>query len=236
MDLPKGKQLGYFVERLNRFTALVSLDGEQHRAHLANSGRLRELLRPGCPVYVVPRSEPKRRTAYDLVLAEADSVLVSVDARLPSKLAQEALSRGAWTAFRDYTIVRPEVGYGHSRIDFLLEGAAPPCLLEVKSVTLLQDGQALFPDGPTARGRRHLEELARARAEGWRVAVVFVVQRPDALAFGPNDATDPQFGRVLRQVAREGVEVYAYRCRVTLDWMEAAEEIPVMLEGVAHDG
>ncbi|MBI2918208.1 MAG: DNA/RNA nuclease SfsA [Chloroflexi bacterium] len=236
MDLPKGKQLGYFVERVNRFTVQVSLDGQQVRAHLANSGRLRELLTPGRPLYLVPRSGPGRRTHYDVALAQVGDVLVSMDARLPSKLVQEALSVRALPPFLEYTIVHPEFRYGHSRLDFLLEGRTPRCLLEVKSVTLVQGGRALFPDGPTARGRRHLEELARACAEGWRAAVVFMVQRPDAIAFGPNDSTDPEFGQVLRRVARQGVEVYSYRCRVALDWIQAAEEIPVMLDEVAHVG
>ncbi len=235
MDFPAQVQLGNFMERVNRFTALVTLDGRQVTAHLANSGRLKELLTPGRPVYVVHRAVPGRRTSYDLVLAEVGEVLVSLDARLPNKIAQEALSRGTWAPFREYSVCRPEVRYGESRLDFMLTGASPTCLLEVKSVTLVDQGKALFPDGPTARGRRHLLELARAKHEGWRSAVVFVVQRPDAQALGPNDATDPEFGRVLREVARQGVEAYAYRCHVDLEHIVAAEAIPVVLDEVVHD-
>jgi len=236
LRFPPDKRSGYFLERLNRFAVLVSLNGREERAHLPNSGRLRELLTPGRPVYVVPRPRASRRTGYDLLLARVGQALVSVDARLPSKIAGEALAQGAWPQFRGYAVTRPEVSYGDSRLDLLLTGGGPPCLLEVKSVTLVEAGRARFPDGPTARGRRHLHELARARRHGWRACVIFIVQRPDATAFSPNDATDPQFGRALRQVVREGVEVYAYRCRVSLEEIVAGEALPVVLEEAGDGG
>lgn len=230
MRLPEEKLPACFLERLNRFSVLVSLDGRSEKAHLANSGRLRELLTPGRPVYLVSRDQPTRQTRFDLVLAQMGQVLVSVDARLPSRIAAEALSQGAWAPFQGYTTARPEVRYGQSRLDFLLTGQSPPCLLEVKSVTLVVGDRALFPDGPTTRGQRHLLELEAACQQGWRASVVFIVQRPDATALSPNDAADPRFGHLLRQVVRRGVEAYAYRCQVSLGEIVPAEEIPVILD------
>lgn len=204
-----------FRRRLNRFAAEVECAGRMVPAHVPNSGRLRELLQPGASVWLTPVVQGRRKTAFDLSLAVADHTLVSVDARLPSGLVREALEAGRLRAFAAYRDLRPEVPYGRSRLDFRLEGGGPPVLLEVKSVTLVRDGTALFPDAPTARGVRHLEELTRAVAEGLRGAVLFVVQRGDARRFAPHATADPVFADALRGAAAAGVEVYAHPCRVT---------------------
>jgi sugar fermentation stimulation protein A len=221
---------GYFVSRDNRFRVTVEVDGQPVWAHLPNSGRLGELLVPGRRAILVERAGEQRKTQYDLHLIEMESRWVSVDARLPNHLVEEALHAGTLSALTGYPRVRREVPYGRSRLDFVLQGDdRPPCLVEVKSVTLVIDGLACFPDAVTARGRRHLQELAAALEEGYRAAVVFVVQRADARGLRPHDESDPAFGRTLRDVARRGVEVYAYTCTVEPGRVAIARPVPVHL-------
>lgn len=224
---------GIFLRRLNRFAVLVGIDGVPRTCHLPNPGRLEELLVPGAKVFLLEKEEGKRRTGYDLVAVSHRGGLVSVDSRLPNRLVGEALAEGRLAPFRRCRLARGEVSYGRSRIDFLLQCGGKPCLLEVKSCTLVRDGMALFPDAVTERGRRHCLELARARREGYRAAVLFVVQRTDASIFSPNDATDPAFGEALRWAAGRGVEVLAYRCLVTEKGVALGREMAVDLGGKA---
>ncbi|MFQ6013078.1 MAG: DNA/RNA nuclease SfsA [Thermoplasmata archaeon] len=201
-----------FEERLNRFLVRVRRSGQSRLCHLPNPGRLRELLQPGARVLLRRRPRSRRKTGFDLVAVRQGEVWVSVDTRLPNQAVRGWLTQGALPEFRDYPVVRPEAPLGESRIDFLLRDGRD-CYLEVKSCTLVEDGIALFPDAPTVRGRRHVETLTAAVAEGLRAAVLFVVQRPDAATFRPRDETDPAFGEALRQARARGVEVYAYRAR-----------------------
>lgn len=222
---------GRLVSRDNRFRATILVDGQEVWAHLPNSGRLGELLVAGRRVVLVERPGAKRLTDYDLSVVRMDGRWVSVDARLPNDLVAEALGAGELAALADYTTVRREVTFGHSRLDFLLEAEGRrPCLVEVKSVTLVLDGLGCFPDAVTERGRRHLLELARAVAAGYRAAVIFVVQRDDATGLRPHDESDPAFGRTLREVSRCGVEVYAYSCRVAPGEVVLDAPLPVYLE------
>lgn len=228
---------GIFVRRVSRFSAIVTLDGREEYVYVPNSGRMKELLVPGASVYLARSAPPDlaltpRRTAYDLSMVKLGSTLVSIDSRVPGMVFAEAIRAGSIKAFAGYRTVRPEVRYGESRLDFLLTGDGPPFLVEVKSVTLVVHGQARFPDAPTPRGARHLHELARAVSEGYRAAVVFVIQREDVSSFAPNDATDPEFGEALRQAASAGVEVYPLRCRVKPDRVEIIGEVAVQLQGI----
>jgi sugar fermentation stimulation protein A len=154
--------------------------------------------------------------------------LVSIDARLPNDLVHEALIAGDGP-FKGPFVIKREAAFGESRLDFLLSGGDWRCLLEAKSVTLVKDSRALFPDAPTLRGRRHLQSLLEAKKAGYEAAVVFVAQREDAKDFSPNDETDPEFGRILREVQRQGVGVYAYACKVSTSEVRLAKEIPVYL-------
>lgn len=219
-----------FLVRDNRFRATVNLNGEYVWAHLANSGRLTELLTPGRRLFLRPATAQGRRTAYDLVLVDLDGVLVSVDAHLPNSLVEEALREGSLTPFDGYKTIRREVQWGGSRLDFVLENQGRRCLIEAKSVTLVNRGAALFPDAPTIRGRRHVEELRRAVAEGERAAIIFVVQRGDAKVFAPNDEADPSFGLVLRTAVEGGVEVYAYACQVSEEEVRLDLSLDVRLD------
>jgi sugar fermentation stimulation protein A len=229
MRLPADLRPAAILARLNRFAARVDLDGREEVVHLANSGRLHELLIPGTPALLAPRDSPGRKTRFDLLLVRIGGQWVSADARLPNALVSEALAAGTLPPFRAYPVVGTEARYGESRIDFLLEGEGGLCLLETKSVTLVEAGLALFPDAPTLRGVRHLRTLVGARAEGRHAAVVFVVQRGDARAFACNEPADPLFARTLREAAAAGVRVYAYRYRVTPQEIRLAEQIPVSL-------
>ena len=229
MEFPDTLVAARFVWRLNRFAALVSVDGAEALAHVANSGRLHELFQPGVSVLLAPTGRDGRKTTYDLTLVRVDGVLVSADARLPSALVHEALLAGVLPPFLGYTSCRREVAFGESRLDLLLEGQTGRCYVEVKSVTLVVEGAALFPDAPTARGRKHLGSLERAVSEGHRAAVVFVVQREDATRFQPHDAADPEFGEALRRAARNGVEVYAYGLRVSELSIPLHGSLPVRL-------
>jgi len=214
-----------FVARDNRFRVTVELNGEYVWTHLGNSGRLTELLTPGRRLFLRPVTTQGRKTAYDLLLVDLDGVLVSVDARLPNALIGEALREGNLAPFDGYETIRREVRWGGSRLDFVLEDQSRRCLIEAKSVTLVKRGVALFPDAPTVRGRRHVEELRRAAAQGERAAIVFVVQRGDASAFASNDEADPTFGVALRAAVKGGVEVYAYACRVSQNQVRLGRDL-----------
>lgn len=222
-------QQAAFIERRNRFAALVELAGEPTLAHLANSGRLVEVLVPGAPVLLAERYGGHRKTRYDLIMAAVDGQWVSVNTWLPNNLVQEALQANALEPFRAYPIVKREVVFGHSRIDFLLEGAVGRYLLEVKSLTLVRDGTALFPDAPTLRGRRHVQTLQTALKSGYQAGILFVIQRPDATTLAPNEAIDPSFAQALRQAYAAGVELYAYRCQVSPQEVKLDTVVPIRL-------
>lgn len=230
MRLPRDLRPGSFVSRLSRFSALVESGGGIVSVHVPNSGRLRELLVPGARVWLaqpgwlgdaaVARGlRSGRRTAADLLLVEGPSGLVCVDARLPPLLVAEATRDGGWQGLPAGKAL-PEPRWGRGRFDLALEG----WMVECKSVTLVRQGVALFPDAPTERGRRHLEALAGI---GAGAAVVFVVQRGDACSFAPNRETDPAFASALEDAARRGVLILAGRCRVSLEEVVLAERLPV---------
>ena len=220
---------GTFIQRDNRFRATVEIQGQETWAHVANSGRLGELFTPGRPVWLAPATAPHRKTAYDLKLVEYGPVLVSVDARLPNPLFAEALAAGRLLDF-PYPDIQAEVIHGHSRLDFHLSGPAGTCWVETKSVTLVEDGSAMFPDAPTSRGRKHLETLVQLRSSGVRAAAIFVIQRPDARRFRPYFEADPDFSEGLSQAAAAGVEVRAFTCQVSRQAISLADEIPVQLK------
>ena len=239
MDLGGGLVEATFLERLNRFAARVEFGGREELCHVANSGRMRELLVPGFRVWLKHRPGDHRKTSYDLALVELGTVLSSADARLPNALVREALSKGALPEFSRYTQVKAESTYGESRLDFLLENPSIPpttapeipakCYLETKSVTLVESGTGLFPDAPTSRGVKHLGSLVKAVEAGNRAAVIFVVQRPDARRLSPNDPADPDFAVALRRALAAGVEAFAYRCRVSLEEIELSDRLPIVL-------
>lgn len=218
---------GRFLARPNRFIAHVEVNGRTEVCHVKNTGRCRELLLPGAAVYLEPSANPARKMKYDLIAVEKGGLLINMDAQAPNKVF------GEWAAAGNFlpglTLIRPEYTWEDSRFDFLLEDGQGKIFVEVKGVTLEEDGEARFPDAPTERGVKHLRGLARAVGQGYRAAVFFVVQMKGVTRFRPNDATHPAFGDALREAAENGVGVYAYDCRVTPDSLTIDTPVPVLL-------
>lgn len=222
---------GRFVHRPNRFVVHVDVPGQGEAvAHLADPGRLRELLVPGRRMGLRPEApSPTRSTRWTALLVESPEGdgWVSVNTTLPNRLVDLALRRGALEELAGWRYVRREVPYGASRLDFLLEdGTGTRMYVEAKSVTLVQDGVALFPDAVTARGARHLEELERAVAEGHEAAVLFVLQRPDASKIVAARAIDPVFADTLARVEKAGVRVLGRRCSVGWEGIRLGGAVP----------
>lgn len=217
------------VRRLNRFAALVRIGDAEERVHVRNSGRLRELLTPGRAVFLEPAQGEGRRTHFTLALVRLARGYVSIDAYLPNAVVEAALCQGTLPGYREARFLRREPAMGRRRADFLVARGERQCLIEVKSVTLVVGGLALFPDAPTARGRAHLEHLIAARRRGLGAAVLFVIQRSDALAFAPNRGTDPLFAEALQRARRAGVGVRAVTCRVTRRGVWLDRSVPVRL-------
>ncbi len=227
---------GRFLERPNRFIAMVEIGGQMEACHVKNTGRCRELLLPGAKVWLEKSQNPNRNTAYDLVTVQKGEALINMDSQAPNKVVLEWLQenslphksaevpvclgapgmrQAAGGLFPGITYVKPECKYGSSRFDFYVEaGACRKIFIEVKGVTLEEDGIARFPDAPTERGVKHLLELGRAVQEGYEGVVLFVIQMEGVRRFEPNDRTHPQFGEALRQVSEAGVRILAYGCQV----------------------
>ena len=218
---------GRFVERPNRFIAYVDMEEGRQRVHVKNTGRCRELLVPGCTVYLEKGTNPNRKTAYDLIAVEKGSSLINMDAQAPNKVFAEWAVAGGFLP--DVTAIRPEYTYGGSRLDFCVETEGRLHLVEVKGVTLEENGNALFPDAPTERGVKHIRELQRAAADGLDATLFFVIQIEDIASVAPNDATQPDFGSALRDAAAHGVRVLAYDCDVAPDCLKIRREVPVIL-------
>ncbi len=217
-----------FLRRANRFLAVVEIDGHETGVHVANSGRLRELFLPGAPVWLQPARRSGRKTEYDLALVEADGVLVSADARLPNDLVAEGVAQGLLDEFGEPSAVVRESTFGESRFDLMLEYNGVWRYVEVKSVTLVENGVGLFPDSPTTRGVKHLNTLVEVVQNGYRAAVVFVVQRPDATAFATNDDADPALAEAFRNAVARGVDAYAFNCCVSLPEVTLDQRLPII--------
>lgn len=219
---------GRFLSRPNRFVARVLLDGAEEVVHVKNTGRCRELLLPGARVYLALGDNPQRKTRYDLIAVEKGPLLVNMDSQATNRVFGEWAGAGHFRA--GLTLLRPETVWGNSRFDFYWEDTSGRRgFVEVKGVTLEEKGHARFPDAPTLRGVKHLEELARCRAEGYEAAVCFVLQMGGMKDFAPNDVTHPAFRDALRRAAAGGVNVLAMECAVTPDSLTITRPVPVRL-------
>ena len=217
---------GVFENRPNRFIAHVWIDGKPEIVHVKNTGRCRELLPKGAKVWCQHWDVPTRKTKYDLIAVRKGNRLINMDSQAPNAAAKAWLSSGGLGEIQD---LRAEVTHGDSRFDFAFTRNGIPCFLEVKGVTLENDGICAFPDAPTIRGAKHLAGLAKAAREGCGAYVLFVIQMEDVKYLHPNDDTDPAFGTALREAAAAGVRVLAMDCAVTPDSMELRREVPVVL-------
>ncbi len=216
-----------FCRRPNRFIAICLVDGEETVCHVKNTGRCRELLVPGATVYLEKSNSPHRKTRYDLVAVEKGMRLINMDSQAPNRVVGEWLLAGG--LFPDVTLVRPEAVYCGSRFDFYVEHGGKRTFIEVKGVTLEEDGVVRFPDAPTVRGVKHLRELGDAVAEGYEAYVIFVAQMTSVRYFAPNRKTHAAFGDALEEAAEKGVKPLCYTCKVTPDSLAVDVPIPVRL-------
>ena len=218
---------GTFISRPNRFIAQVEIGGREETCHVKNTGRCKELLVPGCTVYLARSDNPARKTKYDLVTVQKGERLINMDSQAPNKVVQEWLEQGGLPGV---TLVRPETKYDQSRFDFYFEQGSRKAFMEVKGVTLEDGGVVRFPDAPTARGSKHLHELVKAHREGYDVYLFLVVQMADVDHFEPNWRTDPDFGQALLEAEAGGVKVLCYDCEVTPKTLKIGKKVAVQLK------
>ena len=217
---------GTFLARPNRFIAHVEINGQAEVVHVKNTGRCRELLPVGAEVWCQHSDNPSRKTKYDLITVRKGERLINMDSQAPNAAAREWLLRGGLGEISD---LKAEYTHGDSRFDFSFLKDRKRCFLEVKGVTLENNGVCAFPDAPTERGAKHLRGLTRAVQEGCGGYVLFVIQMSDVKYLHPNDTTDPNFGAALREAAANGDQVLAVDCAVTVDSMDIGSPVPVVL-------
>lgn len=219
---------GTFLERPNRFIAYAELAGKKEVIHVKNTGRCAELLIPGAPIYVQESDNPARKTKWDLIGVEKGSRMINMDSQVPNLVVKEWIESGHLTS--DIRTVRPETAYGNSRFDLYVETGSSRIFIEVKGVTLEEEGVVRFPDAPSDRAVKHLQELEKAVREGYEAYVFFVVQMKGVRYFTPNMDTHPAFCEALKSAKAAGVKILAYDCRVSGDRIEIADPVPVVLE------
>ena len=216
---------GKFISRPNRFIAYVEIDGKEEICHVKNTGRCRELLIPGASVFVEESANPDRKTKYDLIAVYKGDLLINMDSQAPNKVLGEWLHK----YFEDVTLIKPESKYKNSRFDFYVETTSRRIFIEIKGVTLEENGVVLFPDAPTERGVKHLTELCQCVKDGYEAYVFFVVQMEKADYFTPNRKTHPEFADALVNAEKTGVKIKCVNCRVEKNAMEIGDFVEVRL-------
>jgi len=231
MRLPQPLTRGRLERRYKRFLADVTTDdGERLTVHVANPGAMTGLAMPGLPVFLSRSDNPKRKLAHSWELVKLPTTLVGINTAHPNRIVREAWEAGSIAPLAGYAAIRPEVAYGEaSRVDFLLTGdGRPDCYLEVKNVHLSRaPGLAEFPDAVTARGARHMRELAAMVDSGKRAVTVFVVQRGDCARFSPAADIDPAYARAFAEAREAGVEMLCYDCEVSTEAVTLRRPLPI---------
>lgn len=220
---------GMIIKRLNRFLAEVEINDKKDLAHVPNSGRMEELIFPGAACWLSKQNKTGRRTAYDLILVEAAGKLIAVDSRLPNQIMENLLKNKRLPDYSRVISWKREAAVEKSRFDFCLTDDKGKIWLEIKSVNLVNDGMAMFPDAPTTRGTRHLHDLINLKQEGVRSELIFIVLRSDASCFTPYTTRDPDFSCALSQAVKEGVKVRAFISDVSSGGITLMNEIPVLI-------
>ncbi len=215
---------GQFLSRPNRFIAKVNIDGTEHTVHVKNTGRCKELLVPGCTVFLEKSDNPARKTLYDLVAVIKGDRVINMDSQAPNTVFEQWVKQQLPTAF-----VKRETTYKDSRFDCYIETETDKIFVEVKGVTLEENGYVRFPDAPTERGIKHIKGLIDAVQNGYKAAVFFVIQMENVISFSPNYDTQPRFGQALKEAENAGVKILAYSCKVTPDSLEIDRPVPVIL-------
>ena len=223
---------GVFLKRPNRFIAHVCIHGKEEVCHVKNTGRCKELLVSGCTVYCAVSDNPNRKTKFDLIAVEkkveSSTLLINMDSQAPNAAVKEWLASGA-SPFGQIDLLKPECRHGNSRFDFYLECNKRKIFIEVKGVTLEDDGVVLFPDAPTERGVKHVHELIQCHGEGYETCILFVVQMERARYFTPNRKTHPEFADALCEAKQADVELLAYMCTVSPDEMKMDKPLEIKL-------
>lgn len=224
---------GIFLERPNRFIAYVDIDGVREKVHVKNTGRCKELLVPGNRVYLSAAENTNRKTGFDLIAVEkqrenAPALLINMDSQITNSAAEEWLRRGELFSFG--AVIRREVRYRNSRFDFFVTDGERKAFLEVKSVTLEENGTAMFPDAPTERGIKHIHELMQSLKDGYEAYILFVIQMKEIEVFRPNNRTHAAFGEALCEAEKAGVRIMAVDCTVTPDSIEPGQAVTVQLD------
>lgn len=221
-------EMGRFLERPNRFIAYVEILGKKETVHVKNTGRCAELLVPGATVYVQKSDNPERKTQWDLIGVEKGERMINMDSQIPNKVVEEWIRGG--NLFPGATLIKPETTFGKSRFDLYIEVDGRKIFMEIKGVTLEDNGVVRFPDAPTERGVKHVEELAEAVKAGYEAYLFFVVQMKDVKYLAPNMKTHAAFGEAMKMAKAKGVNILAYECQVEKDSIEITKEVPVVLE------
>ena len=223
----KETEKAVFLKRPNRFIAEVEIQGKRETVHVKNTGRCKELLIPGTEVILEKSGNPNRKTKYDLICVNKQGRLINMDSQIPNKAAEEWIRKGG--LFPEEVSIRPEKKYGNSRFDLYVESPVRRAFVEVTGVTLEEDNVVRFPDAPTVRGIKHVEELIHCMEEGYEAYLLLVIQMKGVKKFMPNWDTQPEFGQALIKAEKAGVKIIARDCLVTEDTIEIQEEVPVDL-------
>jgi sugar fermentation stimulation protein len=223
-------RLAKFIERPNRFNAVVKLDDTEIIVHVPNTGRNKEILVPGYTVVLREESNPNRKTKYDLIAGFKNGILINIDSQIPNKVVDEALKLGRIEALKKYKNIKRESTFGNSRFDFKLQDSlGAEYYLEVKGVTYEDNGRTAFPDAPTDRGKKHLLELIEASKLGYGAGVLFLIQMEKAEYFTPYDERDVAFGEALRLAAKNGVDIFAYNCELGVNYITLNQSVEIRL-------
>lgn len=218
---------GVFLSRPNRFIAQVLIDGNEQTVHVKNTGRCKELLVKGNEVWLQKSDNPLRKTAYDLIAVKKGDLLVNMDSQIPNAVAAEWLKKG--NLFSKQAVIKREVTFGNSRFDLFIDDGNRKAFIEVKGVTLENDGIASFPDAPTLRGVKHINELVKCTECGFEAYIIFIIQMKGVHLFTPNYKTHREFGEALKSAQEKGVRIIALDCVVTEDFIEADNFINVQI-------
>lgn len=211
---------GIFVKRINRFIATVKVDNTLENVHVKNTGRCKELFIEGTKVYLEKSGNPNRKTKYSLISIYKGASLINIDSQVPNQVVYDALIEGKIQEIGSVTYLKRESTYGDSRFDLYYETATAKGYIEVKGVTLEQDGIALFPDAPTTRGSKHIQGLTLGQEKGYKNYIFFLIQMEDVIEFRTNITTDPTFSKSLIKANKKGVITLVYNCVITPDSIE----------------
>ncbi|AOR23829.1 DNA/RNA nuclease SfsA [Clostridium taeniosporum] len=230
MIFDKNTRIVEFIKRPNRFQGYVVVDGKEELVHVPNTGRCKEILIPGCKALIREENGAHRKTRFSLIGAYKDDTLVNIDSQIPNKVVEEALINKKIKGLENYTKIYREKTFGNSRFDFKLEDSLNnQYYLEVKGVTLEENGFCRFPDAPTERGTKHLLELIEVKNNNIGAGVIFLIQLEGVKSFSPNDDTDPKFANALKKAKSKGVDIFVYECTVSETHIELSKPVELKL-------